>query len=307
MLSLSRPPDRVGLTAGLACYSMWGLLPLLFQAVERTGASAFETVAWRTLFAAPFAAVLVLWSKQGPALRGLGARDLATLALSATLIAVNWLVYVWAVTSGRTLEGSLGYYMNPLLNMAVGRLLFGERIAWPGWAAIVLASVGVAMQAAALGAMPWVSLVLAVSFCGYGVVKKQAAVPAQTGLLVECLILSIPAAAYIGWMLVHGGGLFGHRADASWLLFLCGPATVAPLACFALAARRLPLTLLGFLQFISPTLQFAVGVYNGESLTPLRVLSFGFIWSGVLVFAVAALVRARLDHRAGKRTSEALA
>ena len=241
---------------------MWGLLPLLFQAVERTGALAFETVAWRTLFAVPFAALLVLWSGQGTALRALGVRGLATLALSASLIGVNWLIYVWAVTSGRTLEGSLGYYINPLLSMAAGRLLFNERIAWSGWVAVGFATVGVALQAVALGAVP---------------------------------------SAYVAWTLAHGGGAFGHRADASWLLFLCGPATVAPLACFAVAARRLPLTLVGFLQFIAPTLQFGVGVYNGETLTPLRVLSFGFIWGGVLVFAAAALLRVRAARRPDRR------
>ena len=307
MQSHATPSDRAGLTAGLACYLMWGLLPLLFEAVERTGATAFEIVAWRTLFSVPFAGTLVLWSKQGGALRRLGPRGLVTLSVSASLIAANWLVYVWAVTSGRVLEASLGYYLNPLLNMAAGRILFGERISPSGWAAIALAGFGVALQAAALGALPWVSLVLAISFCGYGVVRKRAAAPAQTGLFVECLILSVPAAIFAGWLLAHHGGVFARRVDASWLLSLCGPATVAPLACFAIAARRLPLTSLGFLQFISPTLQFAVGVYNGESLTSLRAMSFAFIWGGVVVFAVAALVRGLAERRAARRSSEVLA
>ena len=190
--------------------------------------------------------------------------------------------------------------------MAAGRLLFSERISRPGLAAISLASLGVALQAAALGAFPWVSAVLALSFCGYGIVRKRAAAPAQAGLLVECLILSVPASVFAGGMLARHGGVFGHRADATWLLLLCGPATVGPLACFAIAARRLPLTSLGFLQFISPTLQFAVGVFNGERLTPLRALSFCFIWSGVAVFAVAALLRGRAERRAA-RASVALA
>lgn len=124
-------------------------------------------------------------------------------------------------------------------------------------------------------------------------VRKRATAPAQTGLFVECVMLSVPAAAFIGFLLAHHSGVFAPRSDASWLLFLCGTATVAPLACFAVAARRLPLSSLGFLQFISPTLQFAIGVRGGESLTPLRVVSFGFIWSGVAVFAAAALLRAR--------------
>ena len=300
-------PDRTGFSAAIACYLMWGLLPILFIAAERAGAGAVEMVAWRTLFSVPFAGALVLWARQGPALRALGVRGVATLALSAALIAVNWLIYVWAVTNGRTLEASLGYYLNPLLNMAAGRLLFGERIDRAGWVAMGLAGVGVALQALAVGAFPWASLGVAVSFCGYGVVRKRASAPAQTGLFVECLILTLPALAFVGWSVSHGAGAFGHRADASWLLFLCGPATVAPLACFAIAARRLPLTVLGFLQFIAPTLQFMVGVANGETLTPLRLFSFVFIWGGVAVFAAAALLRGRAERRAEKRAGEALA
>lgn len=304
----SKVPDRAGLTAGFACYLMWGLLPLLFQAVDRAGVSAFETVAWRTVFAAPFALALVLAVKQGAALRALRARDWAALGLSATLIAVNWLVYVWAVTHHRTLEGALGYYINPLLNMAAGRFLFSERIDRAGWAAIALAAVGVALQAAALGSFPWISIALAVSFCGYGIVRKRAAASAQTGLFVECLLLMVPAAAFLAWTALRPGGdvAIARGPTEGWLLLLCGPATVAPLACFAIAARRLPLTVLGFLQFIAPTLQFGIGVASGEPLTPLRLLSFGFIWAGVAVFAGAALMRGRAE-RAASRRSAALA
>ncbi len=298
-------PDRAGLSAAFACYGLWGLLPLLFQAVERAGAGAVETVAWRTLFSIPVAAALVIRFRQGRALKALGFRGAAPLALSAALIAFNWLLYVWAVDNGRTLEGSLGYYLNPLLNMAAGALLFGERISRAGWAAIALASVGVALQAIALGALPWVSLCLAFSFCGYGIVRKRSAAPAQAGLLVECLLLAAPAAAYLAWQAAHGGGVFGKSATASALLVFCGPATVAPLALFAFAAKRLPLTIMGFVQFLAPTLQFAVGVADGEALTPLRALSFVFIWAGVLVFAAAALGRLRAARRAAPLPSPA--
>ena len=300
--------DRTGLTAGFACYLMWGLLPLLFQAVERAGVAAFEIVAWRTVFAVPFAAALVWIVGQGGALSRLGRRDWAALTLSAALIAVNWTVYVWAVTHHRTLEGSLGYYINPLLNMAAGRLLFGERIDRAGWAASALAAAGVALQAAALGAFPWVSLALGLSFCGYGVVRKRAAAAPQTGLLAECLLLVGPAAAFIAWTAARTGAPVApaQGGAAAGLLLLTGPATVAPLACFAIAARRLPLTVLGFLQFIGPTIQFAVGVADGEALTPLRLVSFGFIWAGVAVFAGAALLRSRAE-RAAERRSAALA
>ena len=300
----STAPDRTGLAAGLACYLAWGLLPLLFQAAERAGASAFEVVAWRTIVAVPFALTLVLIVRQGPAVRGLTLQDVGMLALSAALIGGNWLVYVWAVTHHRTLEGSLGYYINPLLNMAAGRWLFGERIDRTGWAAIALAAAGVALQALALGAFPWVSLGLAVSFCAYAVVRKRMRTPAQAGLFVECLLLLGPALAFVAWTVLARGAPPTHGARTAGLLFLCGPATVIPLACFAMAARRLPLTVMGFLQFIAPTLQFAIGVANGEALTPLRLLSFAFIWTGVAVFAASAVLRGRAA-RAAVRTEAA--
>ncbi len=300
------PTDRTGLAAGLGCYVMWGLLPLLFQAVERTGAGAIDIVAWRTVFSLPIALGLALAVGQGRALRALTGRDWATLALSSVLIAVNWLVYVWAVTHHRTLEGALGYYINPVLNMLAGRLLFGERMDRAGWIAGGLAAAGVGVQTAALGAVPWVSLALALSFCAYGIVRKRARAPAQAGLAAECAILFIPAVAALAWMAAQPGGEVAllRGPDTAALLLACGPATVAPLACFAIAARRLPLTTLGFLQFVGPTIQFGVGVANGESLTPLRLASFALIWAGVAVFVGAALWRGRAERRAVSRAAQ---
>ena len=294
---MTSPPagGRAPLAAGLLCYTFWGLLPILFQAAGRAGATPWEIVAWRIVWAVPCAALLVWASRQGPKFWQLAARpaDLAVLVLSAALISLNWLVYVWAVSTHRTLEASLGYYINPLLNMAAGALMFRERISRSGWIAIALATAGVVLQAVALGAPPWVSIVLALSFCSYGVVRKQAAADAQTGLMVECLVVFIPAAAYAAWLAHKGVGHFGASPTVTWLLLLGGPATVVPLAAFAWAARRLTLTVMGFLQFIAPTLQFIVGVENGEHLTPLRVASFGFIWAGVMVFAAGAWLRTR--------------
>lgn len=288
-------PDRAAIVAGLACYTMWGVLPLFLHQVAKTGAGAFEVVAWRTIWSVPLALGLGFWMGKRA---GLGAaltspRLLATLALSAALIAVNWTVYVWAVGSGHTLSASLGYYLNPLLNMGVGAVFFRERISRTGAVAIGLAAIGVVMQGLALGEFPWVSLILAISFCGYGVVRKQAPVDAGTGLFVECVLLAVPALAYVAWLSSAGHGVFGKTPSATIWLMLCGPATVAPLALFAIAARRLSLTLIGFMQFIGPTLQFFCGLYAGESLTPLRALSFGFIWAGVIVFAAGAAWRSR--------------
>jgi chloramphenicol-sensitive protein RarD len=290
--------DRTPLAAGLVCYTFWGLLPILFLWAARQGTGAMEIVAWRIIWSVPCAVALVLVTGQGGALRGLPLKTFAALALSAALIGLNWSVYVWAVASGRTISASLGYYLNPLLNMAAGALLFKERISRVGLIAVALAAVGVALQGLALGEFPWVSLVLALSFCGYGIVRKMAVVEAQTGLLVECLILVLPALAYAVWLAHAGHGVFGKTPGVTLALILGGPSTVIPLALFAFAARRMSLTTLGFLQFIAPTLQFMVGLEAGEAMTPLRAFSFVFIWAGVLVFAFAAWRKFRAQKHA---------
>ncbi|HEX4508243.1 MAG TPA: hypothetical protein VH722_21125 [Alphaproteobacteria bacterium] len=167
-------------------------------------------------------------------------------------------------------------------------MLFGERIDRSGHIAIGLAAIGVAIQGAALGTFPFVSVALGASFCAYGVVHKRTSADAQTGLLVECAVLLLPAAAYAAWLEHDGTGVFGHRTGATALLLFCGPATVLPLVAFAFAAQRVKLTVLGFMQFISPTIQFAIGLADGERMTPLGMASFLFIWAGIAVFALGA-------------------
>ena len=289
-------PGRGPIVAGLVCYTLWGLLPILFIWAQQAGAGAFEIVAWRTIWSLPCAGVLVFASGRAAGLRRLERSTWGALLLSSLLIAVNWCTYVWAVGAGRTISASLGYYILPLLNVAAGALLFKERISRACQVAILLAAIGVFLQGLALGEIPWVSIVLAISFGGYGIVRKKAQVEAQLGLFVECLILVLPAAGYAIWLAARGHAVFAATPVVTALLVLCGPATVIPLALFGYSARRLPLSLMGFLQFISPTLQFIVGVEAGESLTPLRALSFGFIWVGVIVFA-GSFWR---DHRAAR-------
>ena len=282
--------EQRGQVAGLICYTLWGLLPLLFHAAARAGASPFEIVAWRAIWSLPLVLALVFLVGRGAGLRAILAepKELRALFVSALLIGFNWTLYVWAVDNGQTISASLGYYINPLMNMLAGALLFGERIDRPGQIAIGLAAIGVAIQGAALGTFPFVSVALGASFCAYGVVHKRTRADAQTGLLIECAILLLPAIAYAGWV-EHGGmGVFGHRSGATALLLVCGPATVLPLVAFAFAAQRVKLTVLGFMQFISPTIQFAIGLADGETVTPLGMASFFFIWAGVAVFALGA-------------------
>jgi chloramphenicol-sensitive protein RarD len=288
--------ERSALVTGVACFLIWGLLPLLLRAADNAGASAWEVVSWRTVWAVPFALLLVAATGRLQPMRTVLSQKhaLPLLILSASLIGSNWTIYVAAVEANHTLQASFGYYINPLLNMAAGALLFRERIDRLSWAAIGLAMVGVVMQAVAIGGLPWISLTLACSFCLYGIVRKKVPVDAQTGLFVECLLLMWPAIAYVIWLAPTGPMVFGRTFEASALLIGSGLATVIPLAMFAYSARRLSMTTMGFLQFIGPTVQFCVGVFAfGEQLTNLRLLSFAFIWAGAGLFVGASVWRAQ--------------
>jgi chloramphenicol-sensitive protein RarD len=291
--------SRLALGAGIGCCLMWGIVPLVFQAMGRLGISPWEILANRTVWALPMAFVFVVAARQGGQVRSAlrSPRTLVWLALSALLIAANWSIYIWAVNSGRVLETSLGYYINPLIAMAAGALIFQERIDRLGALAIALAALGVAVQAVAIGGLPAVSLALAVSFGGYGIVRKRVAAPAQTGLLVECLLLAGPGLVYVLWLQGSGAGHLGASLPATAWLLACGPVTAVPLVLFSWAARRIPLSSLGFLQFIGPTIAFVIGVAQGEAFTPLRAASFVFIWGGAAVFAYGAWRRSRPELR----------
>jgi chloramphenicol-sensitive protein RarD len=292
--------SRLALAAGIGCYLMWGIVPLVFQAMGRLGISPWEILANRTVWALPMAFVFVVAARQGGQVRATlkNPRTMAWLALSALLIAANWSIYIWAVNSGRVLETSLGYYINPLIAMAAGALIFNERIDRLGALAIALAALGVAVQAVAIGRLPVVSLALAVSFGGYGIVRKRVAAAAQTGLLIECLLLAGPGLVYVLWLQSSGAGHLGSSLPATAWLLACGPVTAVPLVLFSWAARRIPLSSLGFLQFIGPTIAFFIGVAQGEAFTPLRAASFAFIWGGAAVFAYGAWRRSRPELRA---------
>ena len=281
--------ERAAVVAGVLCYGFWGFLPLLFKAAAADGAGAWEIVAWRTVWAAVWAGGLVALTRGWPNLLDVlrTPRTLGWLVVSSCLIGANWSLFVWAVNSGHTLDASLGYYLNPLLSVAAGMALFRERIGTGGWIAIALAGAGVAVQTFAHGGLPLAALAMASSFCAYGIIRKRVAADAQTGLLVECLVLAGPGLAY-GLMLQASGAGHVTRPLAGTLLFLAGPATVAPLATFAWAVRRMPLSTLGFLQFISPTMQFVIGVAGGEALSPMNLVAFCFIWAGVVAYAFAS-------------------
>lgn len=285
-----RNEGQAALFAGLGAYGIWGFLPLYFHLLSRFGVETGEMIAHRTVWSVFWAAALVWLSRQGGDVRRVltEPKTLGLLALSTAAIFINWTIYVVAVNHHKVIEASLGYYINPLLNMAVGALFFRERMPLTGKIAIVLATIGVGVQTLALGHLPLISLGLGISFCAYGVIRKQVKADAQTGLFFECAYLSLPGLAYVLWLQSTGVGHFLGGWNIALLLLAAGPATVAPLALFSWSARRLSLTALGFLQFVAPTLQFFVGLALGETFTPLRALSFAFIWAGVAVFAWGA-------------------
>jgi chloramphenicol-sensitive protein RarD len=272
------------------CYLVWGFVPLFYVPIHNFGGDAIEIIAHRSVWSVLWAGGLVWATKQWPEV----AAALKTphlrwmLLITSLLIAVNWGIYVWAVTNGHTVESALGYYLNPILNMAAGALLFRERIdAW-GKGAIALAIIGVVIQAIAVGHVPWIALALSASFGTYGILRKQLPVNALAGLFVECLYLFVPALVYLGLFEAQGHGHFFVRPSNAFWFVLTGPVTVLPLALFAYVARRMALSTMGFVQFIGPTITFAIGLWQGEAFNLIRAVSFVFIWSGALVFAFGA-------------------
>lgn len=298
------PDARAGLIAGVSCYLIWGFAPLLFQQMGAAGADAFEIMGHRAVWSVLWAGFLVWLARQGGQVWEVlhQPKTLALLALSTLLIAANWTLFVWSVNNGRLLETSLGYYLNPLINMAAGAVLFREKIDRWGAGAIALAALGVALQAVALGHLPLISLTLAFSFGAYGIIRKSVKADAQTGLFIECLFLTLPGIAYLWFVTQTGQGhFFDSPVTAIWLV-LAGPITVLPLMLFSWAARRMPLSTMGFLQFLAPTISFFIGVSQGEPFGALRAASFGFIWAGAVVFAFGAWRRlraARIDRIEG--------
>jgi chloramphenicol-sensitive protein RarD len=297
-VSVSSPSPtgtQTAVAAGVLCYLIWGFIPLAFQQMAHNGATPWEIMAHRAVWGVAWALLLVFLAKQWNQTLAIlrNPKTLGWLTLSASIIAVNWIIYILAVNSGRTLDASLGYYLNPLLNMAAGAWIFRERISGAGKIAMGLAAIGVAVQTVALGHAPWVSLGLAMTFAAYGIIRKRVQADAQTGLFIECLILTLPGLAYMIWLEGSGQGhFFATPASTLWLLF-AGPVTVIPLMLFSWAARRMPLSSMGFLQFLAPTIVFFIGMAQGEPLNGLRIASFVFIWAAVLVFIYGAVTSVR--------------
>ena len=284
------PETRTGLIAGLGAYCLWGLLPLYLKLL--TGIPASDVLANRILWSLLLIGGIMVATGGGARLRAVivQPRLMLLLVTSAVLIAANWLIYTWAVLNGHVLDTSLGYFINPLISIIFGVVLLGERLARTQWLAVGLATTGVAVIAIANGALPLVSLGVALSFALYGLVRKFAAVDAVTGLLVETIILT-PVA--LGWLLTRPDGLFGRPAATEALLIAGGALTAVPLLLFGIATRWLKLSTIGLMQYIAPTMVFLLAVFLfGEVLTTSRLFAFGCIWAGLALYTRSILAGA---------------
>ena len=279
---------RLGLIAGIMAYTFWGAFPIYFKVTEAVG--PLEILAHRIVWSLPFAIIIIALRRQwGELKRAIKIpRLVGLLTLAAIALAVNWGVYIWAVQSEQIFQGSLGYFINPLVYVLVGVIFFGEKLSKLQTISVIFALMGVSILTIYGGVFPYIALILATSFATYGVIRKQAVVGAIPGLVIETAVLFIPAAAFLIWLSAQSTLSFGSSPSITGLLLLAGPVTVLPLWAFAIAARKLKLSTLGMLQYIGPTGQFICALYYGEKFTTAHAWCFGFIWLGILIYSFDA-------------------
>lgn len=287
-----------GLAFALAAYLIWGMFPLYFKLLGHV--DPVEVLAHRILWTMPLVAVVLCvgWQWRVVAFAFRDRRLLVLLTCSALLIALNWGVYIWAVTNERILDASLGYYLTPLVSVALGIVVFGERLRPWQWVAIGLAAVGILQLLVVEGVLPWVGLVVAMSFGLYGALRKQLAVESAAGLFIETVLLMPLALVWVFWIAAQQSGAFlTEGLSTSLLLAGAGVATAVPLLFYVAGARRLRLSTMGVLFYLTPSIQFLLGtLLYGEPLSAARLLTFALIWSGLLIhFAEGRL------HERGRR------
>ncbi|MBA3677393.1 MAG: EamA family transporter RarD [Sphingosinicella sp.] len=295
---------RGGLFLGFGAYLLWGILPLYFKALASI--DPVEIVAHRVVWSLIFLAALLSFWKRWPALRAAASapKVLGMLTITALLIGTNWLVYIWAVLNGHVLAGSLGYYLNPLVNVLLGVVLLKERLSRPQMGAVALATAGVIILALGAGDGLWISLTLAFSFALYGFLRKITPVEAIEGLSLETAIIAPLAMGWLIWLGATDNISFGADSVTTLLLVLTGAVSAVPLLLFTAAAKRLPYSTLGFLQYIAPSIQFllAVGIFR-EKLTTAHIFCFAAIWTALAIFAFEGV---RLSRAASRERAAAL-
>jgi chloramphenicol-sensitive protein RarD len=284
---------RTGILSAASAFLCWGLFPLYFHAIGEVPPLQIlaHRMLWSLLFLVIVLAVRRQWGWLGQVRQP---RIFGSFIASAVLLSVNWLIYIWAVNNGHVIEASLGYFINPLVNISLGYLLLKERLRPAQWMAIAVAALGVAWLTWQAGTVPWIALALAFSFGGYGLLRKTAALGALEGLSFETMVLFPLAAAYVIWLTINGQNAFINTDSTSTrlLLMAAGPITAIPLLLFASGARQIPLSVLGLLQYLSPTLQFLLGVWIfHEAFTADRLVGFVLIWAALALFAIEGLLR----------------
>jgi chloramphenicol-sensitive protein RarD len=282
---------KQGLFAAAGAYFLWGLFPIYWKLIDHV--PALQIMSHRIVWCALLVFTWLALREGMGWLRVLPASVWKMLTGSALLIAGNWWLYIWAVNSGHIVETSLGYFINPLVSVLLGVVVLRERLNPRQWLAVAVAAAGVAWLTWQGGRLPWIALTLAVSFGGYGVLRKLAPVPAIQGLAVESGLLFLPALGVLLWVQAHGDGVFLHvstRTDV--LLVLAGFITALPLVLFAYGARRIPLTMVGILQYLAPSLQLLVGVLMfGEPFSATQAIGFACIWAALAIYAIDGIVR----------------
>lgn len=291
-LSTTRSREtRRGYIFGVTAYLIWGSFPLYFRVMDQ--ASPLEIMAHRILWSLILCVgLLAVFRQSWPRQVFASAKVVGLAVAAAALIAVNWFVYVYGINTGRVVESSLGYFITPLVSIALGVVVLQERLNWRQWLSVTLGTVAVVVLTAVTGYLPWIAVTLAVSFAIYGLVKKRlgAYVTAVQGLTVETLFLAPIAAASLWW--VHGQGqlVFGNTVSISMLLASTGIVTAIPLLCFAAAAKRLPLSIVGLLQYLAPVLQFIVGVtILAETMSTSRWIGFTLVWAALMILTADSL------------------
>ena len=285
---------RTGMLYAAAAYILWGLFPLYFKALHAIPAQQILThrIVWSLVLLVGVLTVRRQWSWLREVLRQ--PKVLAGFAASALLLSTNWFIYIWAVNSDRVVDSSLGYFMNPLVNVLLGYLMLGERLRAIQWSAVALAACGVAWLTWQSGHPPWIGLALAASFGVYGLLRKTASLGALEGLSLETMLLFPFALAYLAWLTVHDqNAMLTAPVATQWLLVAAGPITAIPLLLFAAGARRISLATLGLLQYLGPSLQLMLGVWlYHEPFGRDRLIGFMAIWAALVVYSGEGLWRA---------------
>ena len=292
--AIPRSPQTSGLLYALSAYLAWGLSPIYFKALRPTG--PLEILSWRVVASVALLGIMTVVMGRGAAVaRSLSDRRRAlTFVATTLLISCNWVLYIWSVNSGHLLEASLGYFMNPLVTILLGVVFLKEGLDRRQQFAVGLAAVGVVWLVVTHGKLPWISLVLAVTFALYALLRKQARIDAVAGLLVETSFLAPLAAGWLVWLWWRGEAHFGTSPGMSALLLSAGAVTALPLVWFTLGVHRLRLSTMGILQYLAPTLQFLLAVLAyREPFGAAQAVTFVFIWAGLAIYTVDAIGKAR--------------